>query len=59
MKDRKSCMVIGVRKAPLTPTYFFTLSHDGVEVYRSAAVYLSYSRAYAAAEKKLAALEPG
>ena len=59
MKDRNSFMVIGVRKAPLMPTYFFTLSHDGIEVYRSAAVYLSYSSAYAAAEKKLAALEPG
>ena len=59
MKHRNSCMVIGVRKAPLMPTYFFTLSHDGIEVYRSAAAYLSYSSAYVAAEKKLASLEPG
>ena len=50
-------MTISVHKAFMLPTYYFILRVEGVEVYLSPAKYISYSRAYADAAKKLSELE--
>ena len=50
-------MTISVHKSFMLPTYYFILRVENTEVYRSPAKYISYSRAYEAAEAKLSELD--